>query len=80
MPILDYTSYDNTGAPYSAAAIVTDSLFDIEKYKAYSPIFLPATLIVGYGVTFASLTAMAVHTFCKFCLLYDLFVFFSFKL
>jgi hypothetical protein len=79
MPILDYTSYDNTGAPFKASAIVTDSLFDLEKYKAYSPIFLPAALVVGYGVTFASLTAMAVHTFCKSALFSDTTIFISIK-
>jgi len=62
MPILSYISYDRFGAPYDASAIVTDSLFDIEKYKAYSPLMIPATLLVAYGVTFASLTAMFTHT------------------
>ena len=55
-------AFDNTGAPYDITAILNDEgIFDLEKYKAYSPLYLPATFALAYGAEFASFTAMIVH-------------------
>lgn len=66
LPISSYSAYDNTGGPYTAAAIVTDGIFDVAKYRAYSPVFISATLIVAYCVSFAAFPAVFVHTFREF--------------
>ena len=43
--------------------IVTDGLFDIEKYRNYSPVFLPVSLAINYGLCFAAVTAVVTHTY-----------------
>ena len=66
LPISAYFSFDNTGAPYNASAIVTNGLFDQAKYEAYSPLRMSATLAIAYGVAFGSFSSIFVHTFCMF--------------
>ncbi|THH02009.1 hypothetical protein EW026_g784 [Hermanssonia centrifuga] len=64
MPISSDSSYDNTGAPYDVTRILTpEGTFDIEKYRAYSPLFLSTTFALSYGLSFASVTATLTHTF-----------------
>jgi OPT family small oligopeptide transporter len=62
LPISGSTIFDNTGSPYDPTAVLTDGTFDVEKYRAYSPLFLPAARVMSYGVAFAALTAALVHT------------------
>jgi hypothetical protein len=57
-----YMTFDNTGMPYDPTQIVTDGVFDLAKYEAYSPAFIPATLAVAYGVAFAAFASVVVHT------------------
>ncbi|THU91639.1 OPT oligopeptide transporter [Dendrothele bispora CBS 962.96] len=66
LPISSYLSFDNTGAPYDPTQVVTDGFFDVDKYHAYSPVFIPATLAVAYACAFAAFTAVFVHTFLWF--------------
>ena len=64
-PVSGYTTFDNTGAPYNASAIVGPTgLFDEQAYVNYSPVFMPITLALAYGVSFGSFTSVLVHTFC----------------
>ncbi|KAF8898456.1 OPT oligopeptide transporter [Infundibulicybe gibba] len=65
-PMSAYTSWDNTASPYSPTAIITNGVFDVEKYKAYSPLYMSVTLILAYGISFASFAAVFVHTFLWF--------------
>ncbi|KIK98331.1 hypothetical protein PAXRUDRAFT_31250 [Paxillus rubicundulus Ve08.2h10] len=62
LPMSSYLTFDNTGMPYDPTQIVTDGVFDLAKYEAYSPAFLPATLAVAYGVAFAAFASVVVHT------------------
>lgn len=58
------TSYDNTGAKYNVSRIITpDYTLDLAKYKAYSPIFLSTTFAFQYGLSFATIISVIVHTF-----------------
>jgi hypothetical protein len=58
------TSYDNTGAKYNVSRIITpDYTLDVAKYKAYSPIFLSTTFAFQYGLSFATIISVMVHTF-----------------
>ncbi|PBK68978.1 OPT oligopeptide transporter [Armillaria solidipes] len=66
MPISSYYSYDNQGSTYNASLVITDGILDYDKYQAYSPIFLPATLCLAYGLSFAMFPAVVVHTFLWF--------------
>ncbi|THH00783.1 hypothetical protein EW026_g1809 [Hermanssonia centrifuga] len=67
LPISSTHSFDNTGASYDVTRIIDGSTsFDLEKYKAYSPLFLSTTFALSYGLSFASITATLTHTFLYF--------------
>ena len=63
LPMSAPVVFDNTGMVYDPARVVTDGIFDIAKYEAYSPAFLTPTLAIAYGVAFAAFTSVLVHTF-----------------
>lgn len=63
MPVSSPQTYTNTGVPYDITQVVTDGVFDVEKYRAYSPVFLPTTFVINYCLGFASLTAVVTHTY-----------------
>ncbi|KAJ5453958.1 Sexual differentiation process protein isp4 [Penicillium daleae] len=63
LPISDSGSYDNTGGAYNVSKILTpDFTFDAEKYKSYSPLFLSTTFSLSYGLSFAGIIAVILHT------------------
>jgi hypothetical protein len=64
MPISGYTAFDNKGLPYDAHAIFTNGSFDVEKYKAYSPLFLSTTFTMSIGASCALFTTLIIHTLC----------------
>ncbi|OLL24788.1 Sexual differentiation process protein isp4 [Neolecta irregularis DAH-3] len=79
MPISSSRSYDNTGVSrtikprlidehiYNVSQILTKEFtLDIEKYKTYSPIFLPTTFALGYGLSFASMTSVLVYVYLNY--------------
>ena len=66
LPISSAGAFDNTGAPYDISRVVTpEGFFDEEKYRAYSPLYMSATLMLAYGTQLAVITAVIVHTFRK---------------
>lgn len=63
LPISDSSSYDNTGSVYNVSKILTPEFtLDLEKYRSYSPLFLSTTFSLTYGLSFATITALIVHT------------------
>ncbi|THH29741.1 hypothetical protein EUX98_g4449 [Antrodiella citrinella] len=62
MPISAAAAFDNTGMQYDTSQILTNNTFDEAKYKAYSPLYLPATFWLSYGAQFAALTCVVTHT------------------
>lgn len=63
LPMSDSNSYDNTGHLYNVTKILTPQFtFDPEKYHNYSPLFLSTTFALSYGLSFASIIAVLVHT------------------
>ncbi|KAJ5152829.1 uncharacterized protein N7482_009307 [Penicillium canariense] len=65
MPILSAAVFDNTGHPYNVSRILTpEFLFDQKAYEEYSPVYLPITYVLSYGVQFAALTSLVTHTIC----------------
>ncbi len=67
MPISSRTSFDNTASGYQVKNILKpDGTIDMEKYKAYSPLFLSTTFAISYGLSFASITSTLVHSFLYF--------------
>jgi OPT oligopeptide transporter protein len=60
-------SYDNTQSRYNVTRILNaDSNFDQAAYEAYSPLFIPTTFAISYGLSFASITATLTHAFLYF--------------
>lgn len=65
MPILSTAVFDNAGRPYNVSRILTqDFLFNEKAYEDYSPVYLPITYVLSYGVQFAALTSLVSHTVC----------------
>lgn len=63
MTISSRTSYDNRGLAYNVTRILTpESTLDLEAYEQYSPLFLSTTFALAYGLSFASITSVIVHT------------------
>ncbi|KAH6917448.1 glutathione transporter [Coprinopsis sp. MPI-PUGE-AT-0042] len=65
-PISSYYSFDNTAMPYAAKDILTNGVFDLAKYEAYSPVYMSATLALAYGIAFAAFPSVFSHTFLWF--------------
>jgi len=62
MPIMTTAVFDNTGMPYDPTSVVdTNMNFDVEKYRAYSPIFLPTGFTMLYACAFAAFASIVVH-------------------
>jgi len=67
LPMSSRGAFDNRGAPYNTSRIIKkDGTFDLEAYKAYSPLYLSATFAVSYGLSFASITATITHALIYF--------------
>ncbi|KAI9826487.1 MAG: hypothetical protein M1819_007336 [Sarea resinae] len=63
LPMSDSSSYDNTGMTYNVTRILTPEFsLDLKKYQEYSPLFLSTTFALTYGVSFATITAVIIHT------------------
>ena len=55
--------FDNTGSIYNLSRVINaDGSFNLEAYQAYSPLFLPPSGTIAYGLAFASITALLMHT------------------
>src|SRR3954464_3614658 len=60
---LQSRSYDNTGARYNVSRVMTPEItLDVAAYEAYSPLFLSTNFGICYGVSFATISAIIVHT------------------
>ncbi|KAI9373031.1 OPT oligopeptide transporter protein-domain-containing protein [Aspergillus egyptiacus] len=63
LPLLDSNTFDNTGRIYNMRRVMnSDGTVNPEAYRDYSPMFIPAGFAVTYGVAFANLTGIFVHT------------------
>lgn len=56
MPVISRNAFDNTGHQYNVSLILTDTMMDMEKYRDYSPLFLPTGFVISYALSFASVT------------------------
>jgi len=59
----DSNSYDNHAKVYNVTRILTpEYTLDLQKYEAYSPLFLSTTFALTYGLSFAAISSVVVHT------------------
>ncbi|KAI0816343.1 OPT oligopeptide transporter protein-domain-containing protein [Xylaria sp. FL0064] len=67
LPMSDASTYDNTGAIYNVSRVLTPELrLDEGAYRSYSPLFISTTFALSYGLSFAAITALVVHTFLHY--------------
>jgi hypothetical protein len=63
LPISDSATYDNTGARYNTTRVLTaDGRLNATAYAEYSPLFLSTTFAMAYGMSFAAISSLVVHT------------------
>lgn len=64
LPLLSSSTFDNTGSTYNITRVVDENLnFVQSKYEAYSPMYISMSYSLTYGLSFAAVTAMVVHTY-----------------
>ncbi|RDA85762.1 hypothetical protein CP532_6306 [Ophiocordyceps camponoti-leonardi (nom. inval.)] len=67
LPISDANTYDNTGKPYNTSRVLTPEFtLDEEAYRAYSPLFISTSFAMAYGLSFAAISSLIVHTFLHY--------------
>ena len=63
LPVISSQTFDNTGSPYNLSHVINDdATFNLDAYKAYSPLFMPISLALAYGFSFACYTSVLSHT------------------
>ncbi|ODQ82734.1 hypothetical protein BABINDRAFT_30745 [Babjeviella inositovora NRRL Y-12698] len=62
LPINTNALFTNTGEPFKVTKILTNGLFDNEKYQAYSPPYYSAANLVLYGAFFAIYPFSVIYT------------------
>ena len=64
LPLLSSSTFDNTGQSYNITRVVDDNLdFVLSKYQEYSPMYISMSYSLTYGLSFAAVTAIIVHTY-----------------
>lgn len=62
MPVISGTTYDNTQKSYNVSKIINpDYSINLEKYKAYSPLYVPFSYLLSYALNFAAVVSVFVH-------------------
>ncbi|KAL7940813.1 small oligopeptide transporter, OPT family [Trichoderma barbatum] len=63
IPMGTSSVYDNTGNVYNVSRVLNPDLtLNLDAYKAYSPLFLPTTYAVSFGVSFAMVVSVLINT------------------
>ncbi|KAG0655928.1 oligopeptide transporter, partial [Maudiozyma exigua] len=62
MPVISGSTYDNTQGKYNVTKILNpDFSINMEKYKSYSPVYIPFSYLLSYALNFAAVTAVFIH-------------------
>ncbi|SCU89503.1 LANO_0D05204g1_1 [Lachancea nothofagi CBS 11611] len=62
MPVISSSTFDNTQKTYNVNKILNpDYSINMEKYIAYSPLFVPFSYLLSYALNFAAVIAVFVH-------------------
>lgn len=62
LPLTGSDAYNDTGNVYNSSRILNENgVIDDAKYGTYSPIFLPITFSLSYGLGFAVLSCLITH-------------------
>ncbi|KAJ5200127.1 Oligopeptide transporter OPT superfamily [Penicillium cf. griseofulvum] len=64
LPLLSSGTFDNTGRSYNVTRVLDATLnFSESQYKEYSPMYISMSYTLTYGLSFAAVTAIVVHTY-----------------
>lgn len=64
MPVISGSTYDNTQKRYNVTKVLNpDFSINLEKYREYSPVFVPFSYLLSYALNFAAVIAVFVHCF-----------------
>lgn len=64
MPMISGSTFDNTQKLFNASKVLNpDFTISAEKYKNYSPIFVPFSYLLSYALNFAAVIGLFVHTY-----------------
>lgn len=64
LPLLSSGTFDNTGAKYNVSRVIDSNLdFVLDKYEAYSPMYISMSYSLTYALSFAAVTAIVVYTY-----------------
>ncbi|KXG47533.1 Oligopeptide transporter OPT superfamily [Penicillium griseofulvum] len=64
LPLLSSGTFDNTGKSYNVTRVLDATLdFSERNYKEYSPMYISMSYSLTYGLSFAAVTAIVVHTY-----------------
>ncbi|KAF7546069.1 hypothetical protein G7Z17_g8684 [Cylindrodendrum hubeiense] len=64
LPFSGADTYDNTGNIYNATRVVDKhGNFLVDEYRKYSPIFMPVTFALSYGISFAVMSCVPTYIF-----------------
>ncbi len=64
LPLLSSGTFDNTGKSYNITRVVDANLnFVLEKYEAYSPMYISMSYSLTYGLSFAAVSSIIVYTY-----------------
>lgn len=63
MPMISSSTYDRYQSSYNVTKIIGSNMrIDKEKYKQYSPMFIPYSYLLSYALNFVAVTSMFTHT------------------
>ncbi|KAJ5527623.1 hypothetical protein N7513_011782 [Penicillium frequentans] len=64
LPLLSSSTFDNTASSYNVSRVVDANLNFVESsYKEYSPMYISMAYTLTYGLSFAAVTAIVLHTY-----------------
>ncbi|ODV91496.1 hypothetical protein CANCADRAFT_23801 [Tortispora caseinolytica NRRL Y-17796] len=62
LPMLSSSTYDNRALEYNASRILnSDFTLNTTAYASYSPMYLPLSYSINYGLSFAAVVAVLMH-------------------
>lgn len=58
--VSSYKAFDNKGKEYNVTKIINPAttMLDLKAYQEYSPLFLPITFALSYGLSFMAITGL----------------------
>ncbi|GMM38051.1 oligopeptide transporter [Saccharomycopsis crataegensis] len=64
MPMISSSTFDNTQSKFNVSKVLNpDYTINLQKYKEYSPIFVPFSYLLSYALNFAAVVGIFVHTY-----------------